>query len=181
MINFKPGCTIIAHAAWRWRSGQRSADTADGRKGVRRGVLVCSADTGRARVPCGPVPAGHRPNAHDPGGRRSGKCAAPPPNPAGAGRAAAFQLPYMYQNIRYSILVLSSVIRHTVIRRKFLCALSDRCRLAYNVSTQTRAPKPDYCTRRSMRAIGHTRYRMWSVLYPHTRAPRTYLGPHTAI
>ena len=177
MINFKPGCTIIAHAAWRrWRSGQRSADTADGRKGVRRGVLVCSADTGRARVPCGPVPAGHRPNARDPGGRQSAQRRHPtPPVPVRCGVPAAVHVS------KYSILVLSSVIRHTVIRRKFLCALSDRCRLAYNVSTQTRAPKPDYCTRRSMRAIGHTRYRMWSVLYPPTRAPRTYLGPHTAI
>ena len=180
MINFKPGCTIIAHArAWRrWRSGQRSADTADGRKGVRRGVLVCSADTGRAREPCGPVPAGHRPNAHDPGGRRSAQRRHPtPPVPVRCGVPAAVHV----SKFTHSILVLSSVIRHTVIRRKFLCAISDRCRLAYNVSTQTRAPKPDYCTRRSMRAIGHTRYRMWSVLYPHTRAPRTYLGPHTAI
>ena len=145
-----------------------SADTADGRKGVRRGVLVCSADTGRARVPCGPVPAGHRPNARDPGGRQSAQRRHPtPPVPVRCGVPAAVHV----SKYTLSILVLSSVIRHTVIRRKFLCAVSDRCRLAYNVSTQTRAPKPDYCTRRSMRAIGHT---VCGACYTPTRARRAH-------
>ena len=162
-----------------WRSGDSAQRT---RLTAARGCVgVCSSALPTPAVPVCPVapcPQGIGPMRAT---RAGAKVRSAATQPRRCRSAAAFQLPYMYQNIRYSILVLSSVIRHTVIRRKFLCALSDRCRLAYNVSTQTRAPKPDYCTRRSMRAIGHTRYRMWSVLYPHTRAPRTYLGPHTAI
>ena len=158
-------------------SAQRTRLTA-----ARGCVGVCSSALPTPAVPVcrAPCPQGIGPMRTTRAGAEVRRPAAPPPNPAGAGplrRSSCRTCIKIYA----SILVLSSVIRHTVIRRKFLCALSDRCRLAYNVSTQTRAPKPDYCTRRSMRAIGHTRYRMWSVLYPHTRAPRTYLGPHTAI
>ena len=160
-------------------SAQRTRLTA-----ARGCVGVCSSALPTPAVPVCPVapcPQGIGPMRATRAGAKVRPAAATrhptPPVPVRCGVPAAVHV----SKYTLSILVLSSVIRHTVIRRKFLCALSDRCRLAYNVSTQTRAPKPDYCTRRSMRAIGHTRYRMWSVLYPHTRAPRTYLGPHTAI
>ena len=171
MINFKPGCTINYNRACGMALAVGTAAQRTRLTAARGCVGVCSSALPTPAVPVCPVapcPQGIGPMRATRAGAKVRSAAHPtPPVPVRCGVPAAVHV----SKYTLSILVLSSVIRHTVIRRKFLCALSDRCRLAYNVSTQTRAPKPDYCTRRSMRAIGHT---VCGACYTPTRARRAH-------